>query len=411
MKIGIIGGGASGMVAAITAARVGAEVVLLEKNDRIGKKILVTGNGKCNLSNLSFSASCYYSKERERAWELVSLFTPQDTIAFFEKLGLMIKEKNGYLYPACEQASAVLDVLRYEITARGIEVRCSEEIKELFPEKGGGFRVCSKAGTERFERVIVSCGGQASPKTGSDGAGFRLLKKLGFSIVRPVPALVQLRCEGSFKALAGIRCEARIRLFIDGRETASETGELQMTEYGISGIPVFQLSRHAAYGLSAGRVVTAGIDLLPGLSGEKPGEWVKKRLALLPGRTAEEFLTGTLHKKWILYFLKRHGIRQNDIASEIAEKKWLSLICEAKDWRVRITDTNSFENAQVCAGGVSLREVTKDLESVRYPGLYVTGELLDVDGRCGGYNLQWAWTSGVLAGRAAAGEIVRETKR
>ena len=159
MKIGIIGGGASGMVAAITAARAGAEVVLLEKNDRIGKKILVTGNGKCNLSNLSFSASCYYSKERERAWELVSLFTPQDTIAFFEKLGLMIKEKNGYLYPACEQASAVLDVLRYEITARGIEVRCSEEIKELFPEKGGGFRVCSKAGTERFERVIVSCGG------------------------------------------------------------------------------------------------------------------------------------------------------------------------------------------------------------------------------------------------------------
>ncbi len=402
MKVGIIGGGASGMVAAITAAREGAEVVLFEKNDRIGKKILVTGNGRCNLSNLSFSASCYHSKEPEKAWELVSGFSPTDTVAFFEGIGLSIKDKNGYLYPACEQAAAVLDVLRYEIGALKICVKCEEAVTEIKVAKHGGFQLVSQNGKKTSaDRVIVSCGGQASPKTGSDGSGYALLKKLGFSLVRPVPALVQLKCAEPLKAVAGIRCDARVVLSIEDREVACESGELQMTEYGISGIPVFQLSRHAAYGLAAGKKVVVDLDLLPWLEQDREA-WILERLSMLRERSAEEFLTGTVNKKWIAFFLKRHGIRLDTAATEVSVKKWVALLKELKQFRLTVTDTNSFQNAQVCAGGVSLREVNGQLESVRIPGLYITGELLDIDGRCGGYNLQWAWGSGVVAGKAAA---------
>lgn len=406
MKIGIIGGGAAGMAAAVAAARAGADVVILEKNDRIGKKILVTGNGKCNLSNLSFSASCYHSKEAEKAWRIASRFTPQDTAAFFESMGLCIKVKNGYLYPACEQASAVLDVLRYEIASLSVKVCCSEtaeHIRVLDHKKG--FEVICKENKKKylFDKLIVTSGGQASPKTGSDGDGYRMLKELGLSVVRPVPALVQLRCAGNhFKALSGIRCEAVLTLFIEGNKRAEEEGELQMTDYGISGIPVFQLSRHAAYALAAKKRTEVVIDLLPRIPKEQLKDWFIERKKKLAGRTAEEFLTGTVHKKWGLFFLREYGIKPQDLAGAVSDNRWLQLLEAIKEFTVNVTDTNSFQNAQVCAGGVSLNETDENLESVRYPGLYIAGELLDVDGRCGGYNLQWAWGSGYLAGSAAA---------
>lgn len=406
MKIGIIGGGAAGMTAAVAAARAGADVVILEKNDRIGKKILVTGNGKCNLSNLSFSASCYHSKETEKAWRIASRFTPQDTIRFFEEMGLCIKDKNGYLYPACEQASAVLDVLRYEIASLPVKVFCGETAERIYVlDKNQGFEVfCKESGKKYlFDQLIVTSGGQASPKTGSDGDGYRMLKEIGLSVVRPVPALVQLRCAGNhFKALSGIRCEAKLALFIDGKKRAEEAGELQMTDYGISGIPVFQLSRHAAYALAAKKRTEVVIDLFPQISKRQLKDWFTARKKQLAGRTAEEFLTGTIHKKWVLYFLKEYGIRPQDSAETVPDANWLSLLEAVKEFTVHVTDTNSFQNAQVCAGGVSLNETDENLESVRYPGLYIAGELLDVDGRCGGYNLQWAWGSGYLAGKAAA---------
>lgn len=410
MRIAVIGGGASGMMAAITAARAGARVVLFEKNDRMGKKILVTGNGKCNLSNLSFSDSCFHSKEKEKAWKIASRFTPRDTISFFEGLGLMMKDKNGYLYPACEQASAVLDVLRYEVQARGIEVRYGAAVEQIQPLGEKGFALTVNGHAERFERVIVACGGQASPKTGSDGSGYRLMKALNIKMVRPVPALVQLRCqEKGFQALAGIRCDAVLTLLIDGQEAARERGELQMTDYGISGIPVFQFSRYAAYALEKGCRIQVCIDLLPELFAEQIPDWLKQRMERLKGRSAEEFLTGTIHKKWILYFLKEMGIKPNEEADNIPLSRWIALIERFKSFTVTVTDTNSFQNAQVCAGGVSLRQVDENLESTQYKGLFLAGELLDVDGRCGGYNLQWAWCSGYLAGTYAARERKKDS--
>ncbi|NLL79965.1 MAG: aminoacetone oxidase family FAD-binding enzyme, partial [Clostridiales bacterium] len=307
-------------------------------------------------------------------------------------------------------ASAVLDVFRYEIAARGIEVICGENAENIRLVKGrDGYEVLCGKNKYYFDKLIVTCGGQASPKTGSDGAGYRLLKELGLSIVRPVPALVQLRCKGNyFKALAGIRCEAVLDLYLDEKKVSREQGELQMTDYGISGIPVFQFSRRAAYALAAGQKTEVIIDLLPNLKPTEVKRWLKQRLSLLHGRTAEEFLTGTLHKKWILFFLKEQGIKGSDGCESIPAEKWNAVINAMKNFRVAVTDTNSFQNAQVCAGGVSLREVDENLESLKYRGLFIAGELLDVDGRCGGYNLQWAWCSGYLAAREAAKQTLYE---
>lgn len=408
VKIGVIGGGAAGMTAAIAAAGCGAETVILERNDRVGKKLLATGNGRCNLSNLSFSASCYHSEDPVRAFALASRFPPQRTVRFFEGLGVRLKEKDGALYPACGQAGAVLDALRYELDARGVTVRCGETVSRIVPEKAGGFRVETQAGVRRFDRVIVTCGGMAAPKTGSDGSGLRMLEALGLRTVPQVPALVQLRCRGGFfRGLAGIRCDAAVTLQTDGVEAASERGEVQMTDYGISGIPVFQLSRHAAYALRDGKRVTARLDLLPDLPRERVPQWVGARCAQLRRRTAEAFVSGTVHKKWGLFFLKEAGIRPQDAAEATDRAKWEALFLRMKAFPVTVEDTNSFENAQVCAGGVALGEVTDRLEAAAVPGLYLAGEILDVDGRCGGYNLQWAWASGTLAGEACAGKDER----
>lgn len=396
-RIGIIGGGASGMMAAITASEEGADVTILEKNDKIGRKLLATGNGKCNLSNLDFDTAYYNSGNRERAAAVLGRFGVADTMHFFEKLGLLFKNKNGYLYPASEQASSVLDLLRYELQYAGVRVVCDAPVTDI--TAGKTFHVRCGSDTYEFDRVIIACGSKASPKTGSDGMGYTLAKKLGHTVITPVPALVQLKCkEPFFKSIAGVRCDARLTLLADHRELCVEQGELQLTDYGISGIPVFQLSRFAAYALEAKKAVHVRIDFLPDMDTAELEQRIRARLILQADRTAEEFVTGILNKKLGLLFLKLGGIKANDIVSAVTEQKLLRMFLHMKELTVTVTDTNSFANAQICAGGVSMDEVTDTLESMLVPGLYFSGEVLDVDGRCGGYNLQWAWSSGYVAG-------------
>lgn len=397
------------MMAAITAAREGADVTILEKNDRIGKKILATGNGKCNLSNLDFALSDYNSGKPERASAVFEQFGVEDTIRFFKTIGLFLKNKNGYLYPASEQAASVLDLLRYELQYAGVRILCNASVTKITGQTGNsrnrqGFLVEWDSGTyETFDAVIIACGSKASPKTGSDGMGYTLAKQFGHTLIKPVPALVQLKCkENFFKSVSGVRCDAALTLMADTEEIVTERGELQLTDYGISGIPVFQFSRFAAYALEAKKSVTVKIDFLPDMEADDLKAMIKVRYAVQNDRTLEEFITGILNKKLGMLFIKLSGHKADTPVSALSEKEINKLFLPMKQLTVTVTDTNSFANAQVCAGGVSMAEVTDSLESVIVPGLYFAGEVLDVDGRCGGYNLQWAWSSGYVAGHAVA---------
>lgn len=418
IQIGVVGGGASGLMAAITAAGEGAFVTLLESGERVGRKILSTGNGKCNLGNLQLGAEEYYGSSREWLEDCLSRFDSQDTIRFFGRLGLLLKEKNGYLYPLAEQASAVLDVLRAELRAGGVRLVTDCRVQEVLrTDRGGkeGFVVCAADRSFYFDKVILACGSQAAPKTGSDGSGYRLAKALGHKIVPVVPALVQLRCEEAYlREVAGVRAEAVLRV-LPGKgsgtgEEIRERGELQLTDYGISGIPVFQLSRRVNYLLrEAGEHsrVEIAVDFLPDYDQETYAGLREGRRLLQTDRTVEEYFTGMLNKKLMLLFIKLAGLRRDTPVAEADEAKLARVFALCRDWRLHVTGSNSFDNAQVCAGGVDTAQVSRDMESLLVPGLYFAGELLDVDGRCGGYNLHWAWCSGYLAGRSAAGNEVK----
>lgn len=404
-RVGIVGGGAAGMMAAITAARQGAEVTILEGNDRLGKKLLATGNGKCNLGNRKLDTEEYYTKQPQRLGQYLRQFGVEDTISFFQGIGLMLKDKNGYLYPACEQASAVLDVLRYEIAALRIDVVTGCKIEQIVSEQKEESLVTVKSHDQTFcfNSVVVACGGKAAPKTGSDGSGLKLAAQMGHNILPTVPALVQLKCsEDYLKAVSGVRADARIRVREGGNCIADERGELQLTDYGISGIPVFQLSRQINYILREQKEVEVEIDFMPDQSPEEYEMIQACRKLLMSDRTVEEFFTGMLHKKLMMQFIKMAGLKPQEAAETANEAAMAKVYGLCREWHLHVNGHNSYENAQVCAGGIPLDEVTEQLQSQKAPGIFFAGEILDVDGKCGGYNLQWAWSSGFLAGKAAA---------
>lgn len=404
MKIGIIGAGASGLVAAITAAANGSQVTLIEKKDRVGKKILVTGNGKCNFTNHSMNSADFNSQLSSVFVDYVSQFNKNDVISLFQNMGMLIKDKNGYLYPRSEQASTVLDLLMLQIKALKVTVLTETYPVSIQKKKKSFEIILDNQEKIYFDRIILACGSFAGEKRRDDYNGYGYAKSLGHSLVPVVPALVQVRAKGKeFKSIAGVRCDAKISLYINKKPVTSEFGELQLTDYGISGIPVFQLSRYVSYGIYNKKKVTAAIDFLPEYSIE---DWVAfvadKWKNSSKDLSAEEFFQGFLNKKLNLMFLKLSGIKAETPLKQLKFSKIEEVISHMKGWEIEIEGTNPYENAQVCAGGVSMDEITLQMESKIVPGLYFAGELLDVDGRCGGYNLQWAWTSGYLAGNAAS---------
>lgn len=402
----IIGGGASGLVAAAAAARSGAKVLLLEHMDRIGKKLLSTGNGKCNMTNLAMDASCYRCSQKDFPMEAVSRFPVEDTLSFFEGIGIVTKNKNGYVYPYSEQASSVLDCLRFELSRLGVEILAGCHVESARKERRGFFvRAGSKA--FRADTLILSTGSKAAPATGSDGSGYGLAKGFGHRVICPLPALVQLRCRGNyFKQLAGVRCAARLSLRADGDLLAEDTGEVQFTDYGISGIPTFQVSRFASVALAQKRKVTAVLDFFPMLSYQETERFVMRRRETLGDRRMGDFFTGAVHKKLSGVLCQLADASPQETAARQEEAVFRRLAGLLKEFPVEVAATNPFSCCQVCCGGVDTREVCpSSMESLLVPGLYFAGELLDVDGICGGYNLQWAWSSGMIAGSSAAGGI------
>ena len=404
MKIGIIGAGASGMFAAITAAKQGAEVTLIEKKDRIGKKILATGNGKCNFTNKSMKQVDFKSQRTNIFDDYISQFDENEVISFFQSNGMLTKEKNGYYYPRSEQASTVLDLLRLQLKTYKVSV-LTEKYPISIQKKKKQFEIILNSNEKLFfDRIILACGSFAGEKKQDNYNGYTYAKNFGHTIVPVVPALVQVRAKGKdFKSIAGVRCDANIKLYIDNCLSAEEFGELQLTDYGISGIPVFQLSRYVSYGIYEKKLVTAVIDFLPEYNIEEWHSFVETKWKNSSKNiTVEEFFQGFLNKKLNMMFLKNAGIKAETPLNQLKYSKIKQAIETIKCWKIEIEGTNPFENAQVCAGGISMDEITLQMESKLIAGLFFTGELLDVDGRCGGYNLQWAWTSGYLAGKYAA---------
>lgn len=403
MNIVVIGAGASGLMAAITAARQGANVTILEHKDRIGKKILSTGNGRCNFTNLAQEPQFYCSENEIFPWKIVEKFPAQKAISFFLELGIFSKNRNGYMYPYSDQASAVLDVLRMEVERLKIHVLTEHKCIGITPRKKG-FKIQTENGFIKADKVILAAGSKAAPVTGSDGSGYNLAKQLGHHLVPVLPSLVQLRCKENFyKAIAGVRVNGSVAIYVDEELMAKDTGEIQLTNYGISGIPVFQVSRYAAIGLYHKKKVTALLNFMPGFTQDQFHSFLTGRIATRPGKTVEEFLIGMFHKKLCDLFIKLSFIDKNKQIKDCTNEEIYKLEKLIQQFEVEIKETNSFEQAQVCAGGINTEEVDGEtLESLIVPGLYFAGEILDVDGICGGYNLQWAWSSGYVAGISAA---------
>lgn len=400
----VIGGGAAGLMAAISAARAGAKVAVLEHKEKTGKKILSTGNGKCNYTNANQDITCYRGENPDFVMPVFKQFGFSETVAFFEEIGVMPKVKNGYYYPASEQATAILEVLRLEANYLRVKEVCECKIESVTRIKEV-FVLATSVGGFKGKSVIFATGLLAAPKSGSDGSAFQYIEKFGHHFIDVVPALVPLQGKQAFfKQIAGIRAEIQAVLYVENVPIASECGELQLTDYGVSGIPVFQLSRFATKALSEGKKVHIMLDFLPNIGLEETVAIFKKRLHKAEQKkTICECFVGLFNKKLAEVLIKEAGISLGDSPKKVSHEQIKCLAELAKGLRVDVTGSKSFEQAQVCAGGVDTKEICPDtMESKLVPGLYFAGEVLDIDGMCGGYNLQWAWSSGYVAGYHAA---------
>ena len=465
--VAVIGGGAAGMMAAIEAARAGAIVTLIEKNPQLGKKLATTGNGRCNYTNLDMEdriGGKFRGFHPEFATPALDALPPEAVLDWFRAIGVEPRFRGSYVYPNSDQASAVVDALREELHRLSVKVHYNAEVKSVqrIDTDAGYFMIQCTDAVVKADRVILAAGSKAAPKTGSNGDGYFIARKLGHTIVPYVPALCGIRCAGdAFRALAGIRTEASLELVVDGHSIAREVGELQLVDYGISGIPVFQLSRYAAYALQEGKKAAVYINFLPGFTeagavrdsdrnvaagaavrnskrassasgistievsatknaqnpraevsccaakAEDPKDLAvqlyRQRQERLSGRKMESFFTGVLHQKLGQLLLRMASVRPELPVAELSKKQLRSLASLSVRFKAECVEMNGFLQAQVVAGGVDTTEVDPcTMASRLVPGLYFAGEVLDIDGICGGYNLQWAWASGFVAGRHAA---------
>lgn len=396
--ITIIGGGAAGLVAAIYAKTSSTQVILLERNSDCGKKILATGNGRCNYWNSDQDLKHYNSSHKHLLENIITEENKKEIMGFFNRMGIIPKIKNGYYYPYSNQAVSIKNALITEAKRAGVQIYNDTYIDSIRRENNK-FIITYNKKTIISDSVIIATGSKAAPKTGSDGNGYDLVKKFSHSVIEPLPALVQLRGEENyFKDWSGVRSDVKISLYSNEKFIKEEEGEIQLTDYGISGICTFNLSRFVSRNLYENKNNYVIINFLPFLEQNKMS-FFEERNELIKGRTLFEFLEGLLNNKLVKVLLNIININ--------SDRKWQDLRYEEKEklveiitnFKLEITGTNSFEQAQVCSGGVPLSEIKiKTMESIYQEDLYIVGELLDVDGDCGGYNLSFAWISGMLAG-------------
>lgn len=403
----IIGGGASGLMAAITAKDFGIDVAIIEGTDRIGKKILTTGNGRCNISNncicepfTNFHSSC----DNFFVNSLKTLGV-KETLELFFSLGLPIVElQNGKLYPQSLQASSVVDILKMALEDRGIPLYTNCKVKSIHKNKY--FKLSTSNDEMNLftcNKLILACGGKSASKTGSDGSGYTLSKNLGHSIIPQLPGIVQLKLDyKNLKAISGIKFDGFATLIINGSPVKKEFGEILFTDYGISGPPILQLSALASQAVNNKEKVEISVDMMPTYTQEELEDFIECHFAVFSHRPVINSLIGVINKKLIPITLRECGITNLHLPCyELSWKEKKNLISLLKNWTFDCTGTNDFNQAQVTIGGVNAEEINPStLESKIVKNLYFCGEIIDVHGDCGGFNLQWAWSSGYTAAKA-----------
>ncbi|WEK54583.1 MAG: NAD(P)/FAD-dependent oxidoreductase [Candidatus Cohnella colombiensis] len=427
-KLIIIGAGASGLMAAITARDLGIDTAILEGNDRIGKKISMTGDGRCNITNESTMTGTdeeavalsrmYHCSQAEFPLPVLQQFGIRQTIDFFNVLGLpLTRLKEGFMYPMSLQASSVLDIFELALEERNVPVYLNNKVLDVTVSLDHPrFKITCLTETEEqvvytSEYLFLCTGGLTGQNAGTDGSGYALAQRMGHTLIKPVPAIVQLKVQyPHLKALSGIKLQGRAHILVNGEVVCSETGEIHFADYGLSGPPILQLGREAAIHLARGDSVTVSVDLMPGRTEEEVIEFLEMNWGTFGNRTVAESFIGFLHKKLIPVLLKEAKIDQepNLLCRDLSWKTKGIFYKILKRWDFKVTDTHSFEKAQATAGGIATKELAPDtLESKLVPGLYLAGEVMDVDGDFGGYNLQWAWSSGYASAMALGKHIFR----
>lgn len=402
MVIGIIGAGASGMAAALAASvHADVQVVLFERQARVGRKLLATGNGRCNLTNVHASSERYHGDDPEFVRSALESVTVKNTLDWFSQLGLYtVTEDSGRVYPYSDQANSVVDVLRFALQRPNIEVLTGFEVSSVRRHKQG-FLVAGPDSSRFCDKVIIACGGLAGTKLGGSMAGYKLLRSLGHHCTKLRPALVQIKSGwGGCVSLKGVRANCHAAIYCDGELHSNSAGELQFTEYGLSGPVIFEVSRDVCQKKGDW---TCRLDFMPDMAIDSlKEELLRRRRSSLP---AEELLTGILHNRLGRVLVPAAGIRGQRTLESLNEQQ-IDMICRlVKGLEVSLTEPLGMDSAQITAGGIVTSEFDPvTMESRLVPGLYACGEVLDVDGDCGGYNLQWAWSSGITAG-SCAGEV------
>lgn len=402
----IIGAGASGLTSAITAKDFGCDVAIIESTSRIGNKILTTGNGRCNISNNKISASSvgYQSGTENFVQNTLNNFSVEDTKNFFLSLGLPFCElENEKLFPKSLQASSVVDILKMSIEEREIPIYYNSKVKLI--KKANKFIIETQDNTFSCNKLIIASGGKSAPKTGSDGSLYKICESLGHKVIEPVPGIVQLKLRYPYlRAMAGIKLNSTVYLMINDKLLRKESGEILFTDYGISGPPILQVSSLASRSLKNKDSVKLVIDIMPDISPSEVSDFILGHLAMFPQRSISTALIGIVNKKLIPTLLKDINVDSIHIPCDELSWKLKNKLCKRlKEWTFDCTDTNGFNNAQLTVGGIDTSYVNSStLESTILKNLFFCGEVLDVNGDCGGYNLQWAWSSGFIAGSSAS---------
>ena len=395
----IIGGGASGMMAALSASENPENrIILLERQQRVGKKLLATGNGRCNLTNVGAGPENYHGEQPEFAVPALEKLPPERVLMLFRMLGLLtVTEYGGRVYPLSNSANSVVDVLRFALERDNIELRTSTPARELY-KRGEGFVIKTDDGDIDADFVIVACGGAAGAKIGGVTDGYELLKNLGHKRTALRPSLVQLITDPTYpRALKGVRTQACLKLTAGGEELASSRGELQFTETGLSGPAAFDISRAASF---CGEGGTVHIDLLPDYDERQIFQLLSDRKRAMPKLAADELLTGALHNRLGRMMIRYSHIEPAKKLCELEKSEISRVAASCKNFEIALRGVEGFDSAQVTAGGIKTTGVNpQTMESWFVPHLFICGELLDIDADCGGYNLQWAWASGYVAGR------------
>lgn len=409
----VIGGGASGLVAAIQAARCGLDVTILEHRDKIGKKILMTGNGKCNLTNLQMDSSHYVTSDNyDKSFieKIISTISPSDLLDFFSSIGVRTTVlRNGYVYPETEAAATIVSALYRELKKLNIKILLEQHVKDI-QIHNQVLNVVTEEHIYYPNKVIIACGGKSYPKTGSDGSGIQLLSKLHVLYAKNYPALTAFICKNSGqKILSGFRSNAKITLTCASTNVKEEFGQIQFTDYGISGIPVFQVSSYVQPYINIYPSIKlsdfiAYIDFFPDLTKTELQSALEKQICAYSIFDTEEALTGFIHKKIIQYLLKKYNL-SGVLAKNINKKQLIDIVTELKSMAFPLTDLKGYDFCQVTGGGILFNQLNQDFSLKKYPDIYVIGELLNTTGDCGGYNLHLAFSGGLIAGKACASDM------